>query len=412
MSRPIIEVERLSKLYHLGRIGATTLRDDTRRLWRKLRGAAPETNQSEFWALRDVSFQIQPGEVVGIVGRNGAGKSTLLKILSRITEPTSGRAVMRGRVSSLLEVGSGFNPDLTGRENVFLNGAIMGMKRAEIAARFDEIVAFAEVEQFIDTPVKHYSSGMYVRLAFAVAAHLEPEILIVDEVLAVGDAQFQKKCLGQINRAAANGRTVIFVSHNMIAVQSLCPRALTFDKGRLIADEASAAAATRYFSDLHTNPAKAKWDSPELAPGDDVIRIKQARVESPRGENAEITMQDAFVAHVDFWAQSSRRATHLTFHLLNDEGIVVLTSGFPSRVLVPGMHRATCEFPGSLLNSGGYTLKLLIVENENQVSYTHDAIVSFTVVERGSRDQACLGREPGVVQPPLSWRMGKIDGRD
>jgi lipopolysaccharide transport system ATP-binding protein len=236
MSQPIIEVQNLAKRYQLGSIGATSIREEASRLWGRLRGVA-HPDASEFWALRDVSFAVRPGEVIGVIGRNGAGKSTLLKILSRITEPTSGSARLRGRVASLLEVGTGFHPELSGRENVFLNGAILGMTKAEVRSKFDEIVAFAEVEQFIDTPVKRYSSGMYVRLAFAVAAHLEPEILIVDEVLAVGDAQFQKKCLGKMQDVSAReGRTVLFVSHNLASLQQLCSRLIYLQAGRVAGD--------------------------------------------------------------------------------------------------------------------------------------------------------------------------------
>jgi lipopolysaccharide transport system ATP-binding protein len=241
MSRPAIEVSGLGKHYvirHESRHDnlRDTLHHTARKLWRRFRWGTGFATE-DFWALRDVSFSIQPGEVVGIIGRNGAGKSTLLKILSRITEPTEGSVTLRGRVASLLEVGTGFHPDLSGRENIFLNGAILGMSRVEIRAKFNEIVAFAEVEKFIDTPVKHYSSGMYVRLAFAVAAHLEPEILIVDEVLAVGDSAFQKKCLGKMNEVARNsGRTVLFVSHNTSAVQNLCSRTLLLTRGNLTFD--------------------------------------------------------------------------------------------------------------------------------------------------------------------------------
>lgn len=232
MSKPIIEVRGLSKKYRLGAIGATSLREELGRMWARLKGA-DDRDAKEFWALRDVSFTVDPGEVVGIIGQNGAGKSTLLKILSRITEPTDGTALLRGRVASLLEVGTGFHPELTGRENIFMNGAILGMTRTEVKRKFSEIAAFAEVEQFIDTPVKRYSSGMYVRLAFSVAAHLEPEILIIDEVLAVGDAAFQRKCLGKMEGVAASGRTVLFVSHNMAAVRSLCHRAVLLSHGTL-----------------------------------------------------------------------------------------------------------------------------------------------------------------------------------
>jgi lipopolysaccharide transport system ATP-binding protein len=249
MSKPIIEVKGISKRYKLGTIGAQTMRDEVEAFFArfkknkplapafaensKLKTANSAAGSSEFWALRDVSFDVQPGEVVGIIGRNGAGKSTLLKILSRITEPTSGEIRVRGRIASLLEVGTGFHPELSGRENIFLNGAILGMTKAEIRAKFDEIVDFAGVEQFIDTPVKRYSSGMYVRLAFAVAAHLEPEILIVDEVLAVGDAEFQKKCLGKMKDVAGHGRTILFVSHNMGAVMALCQNAIWLSQGTI-----------------------------------------------------------------------------------------------------------------------------------------------------------------------------------
>jgi ABC-type polysaccharide/polyol phosphate transport system ATPase subunit len=253
MSLPAIEVSGLSKRYvieHESRHGTLrdTLHHAARKLWRRARwGTGFQTE--EFWALRDVSFSVQPGEVVGIVGRNGAGKSTLLKVISRITEPTAGRVTLRGRVASLLEVGTGFHPDLTGRENIYLNGAILGMNKQEIRGKFDEIVAFAAVEQFLDTPVKRYSSGMYVRLAFAVAAHLEPEILILDEVLAVGDAEFQRKCLGKMNDVAhRGGRTVLFVSHNLASVQQLCDRAIVLQHGRVIHDTDAASGVAAYLA--------------------------------------------------------------------------------------------------------------------------------------------------------------------
>lgn len=245
MEHPVIRVESLSKCYRIdraaggGRFGYRTLRDDLTRLatapWRLFKDRAAERSE-DFWALNDVSFEVRSGEVLGVVGKNGAGKSTLLKILSRITKPTRGGAWLRGRIGSLLEVGTGFHPELSGRENIFLNGAILGMSRREIARRFDEIVAFAEVEKFLDTPVKRYSSGMYVRLAFAVAAHLEPEILIIDEVLAVGDIAFQRKCMGRMREVGRGGATVLFVSHNMPAVESLCTRAVLLDGGRIVRD--------------------------------------------------------------------------------------------------------------------------------------------------------------------------------
>ncbi|MDQ8184959.1 ABC transporter ATP-binding protein [Pelagicoccus sp. SDUM812002] len=251
MAEPIIRVENISKAFRLGVLGAGSLREDVASWWYQMRnkGARREL-ASDFWALQDLSFEVKPGEVVGIVGHNGAGKSTLLKILSRITEPTSGRIVMNGRVGSLLEVGTGFHPELTGRENVYLNGAILGMSRKEVDRKFDEIVEFAECARFIDTPVKRYSSGMRVRVAFAVAAHLEPEILVIDEVLAVGDAAFQEKCIGKMESVAEEGRTILFVSHNMGTIRQLCQRAIVLQNGRVTADGDASEAVSQYLQDM------------------------------------------------------------------------------------------------------------------------------------------------------------------
>jgi lipopolysaccharide transport system ATP-binding protein len=265
--RPAIRVDKLSKRYRIGankrprdRHLRETISDGVRGLWKGLRGRTCDghvgkrvEDDHEFWALKDVSFEVQPGEVVGIIGRNGAGKSTLLKILSQIVEPTSGRAEVRGRMGSLLEVGTGFHPELTGRENIFLNGSILGMSRREIDRKFDEIVDFSGVEQFLETPVKRYSSGMYVRLAFAVAAHLEPDILIVDEVLAVGDTAFQEKCMGQMQRTASQGRTILFVSHNMASIRQLCGRAILLHRGQAVADGEPVEVIHRYHEDARVS---------------------------------------------------------------------------------------------------------------------------------------------------------------
>ena len=278
MSKAIIEVKGISKRYKLGSISAQTMRDEVEAFFARFKKTkTPATSHSlpatapagasDFWALRDVSFDVQPGEVVGIIGRNGAGKSTLLKILSRITEPTSGEIRIRGRIASLLEVGTGFHPELSGRENIFLNGAILGMTKAEIRAKFDEIVEFAGVEQFIDTPVKRYSSGMYVRLAFAVAAHLEPEILIVDEVLAVGDAEFQKKCLGKMKDVAGHGRTILFVSHNMAAVANLCRKILTLQNGTVHCYGDARPIIEQYLQALSRNPVQSLQNIPRQGNG-------------------------------------------------------------------------------------------------------------------------------------------------
>lgn len=424
MSDTVISVENLSKSYRLGAIGGGTLRADVSRWIAKMRGKEDpnskigevRSQKSEptsdlrpptsdlFWALRDVSFTVRQGEILGIIGRNGAGKSTLLKILSRVTAPSSGLVKVKGRIASLLEVGTGFHPELTGRENIFLNGAILGMTKAEIKKKFDEIVDFSGVEQFLDTPVKRYSSGMYVRLAFAVAAHLEPEILIVDEVLAVGDAEFQKKCLGKMKDVAGHGRTVLFVSHNMTAVQSLCRRALMMAGGEVIADDLVGPVVVRYLQTAQGSTEAKQWDDPKTAPGNDLIRIKGVRIVPSGGAaNDLLTMQTPLRIETEFWALKVGAATHLTYHLLNDQGIVVLTSGCPSEVRQPGVYKAVCTIPGALLNSGGYFLKLLIVENENQVTYENDGIASFNVVDAAERSGAYMGREPGVVQPPLKW---------
>jgi len=411
----VIKVENLGKKYlisHQRRGPHGTLRDDMARIargaWQRVRHPlSPNretTDQEEMWALKDVSFQVEQGERIGIIGRNGAGKSTLLKILSRITEPTTGRVHIKGRVSSLLEVGTGFHPELTGRENIFLNGAILGMKRQEIRAKFDEIVAFAEIEKFLDTPVKHYSSGMYVRLAFAVAAHLEPEILIVDEVLAVGDAQFQKKCLGKMRDVAGEGRTILFVSHNMTAVQSLCGRALMLAGGELVAEGAAASVVTRYLKDAQGSSTEQYWTDLQTAPGNDVVRIKRVRVLPDDNSNdGLLTMQRPLRIETEYWATRVGVTTHITYHLINDQGVIVLTSGSGPRKQQEGVYRAVCHVPGNLLNSGGYYLKLLVVQNENQVTYENDNIASFTLVDASERDHACMGREPGVVQVKLPW---------
>ncbi len=305
MSKPIIEVQNLSKLYRLGTVGATTLRESTQKWWHKVRGeyhklhptghkrlmiepndsqAGPEPNT--MWALKDISFSINQGEIVGIIGRNGAGKSTLLKILSKITEPTSGKAILRGRVSSLLEVGTGFHPELTGRENIYLNGAILGMRKNEIDKKFDEIVAFAEIDKFIDTPVKHYSSGMHVRLAFAVAAHLEPEILLVDEVLAVGDIAFQKKCVGEIQNVANKGRTVLFVSHNMQAILALTQNTIMLEAGKASAIGSTSVVVQKYCDALRSIYEGGYRDltAAERGGGDQKVRLIKVTLKNSEDE--------------------------------------------------------------------------------------------------------------------------------
>jgi lipopolysaccharide transport system ATP-binding protein len=412
----VIRAEGLGKRYAIGHAAEreryTALRDvvarGARNLWRKTadmargRPIVAGDTVEEFWALRDVSFEVKRGEVLGIIGRNGAGKSTLLKILSRITEPSEGRVTINGRVASLLEVGTGFHPELTGRENIFLNGAILGMTRAEIRRKFDEIVAFAEVEKFLDTPVKHYSSGMYVRLAFAVAAHLEPEILIVDEVLAVGDAEFQQKCLGKMSEVAGGGRTVLFVSHNMVAARSLTRRGLLLSRGTLVQQGAMDEVITGYMAVSADVGAARRWPDEMEAPGTDAVRISCIQIRPVDPEIFIIGMDVCFCIHTTYLLRQDAGYFHITYHLLNDQGIVVLTTSSPRENVIRS-YSVSCEIPANLLNSGQYFLRLLIVENNSRVIYEQDRIASFTVVDGNGRDMGWLGREPGVVQPRLVW---------
>jgi lipopolysaccharide transport system ATP-binding protein len=287
---------------------------------------AAELNET-IWALKDVSFEVKQGEVVGIIGRNGAGKSTLLKILSRITEPTKGLAEIHGRVGSLLEVGTGFHSELTGRENIYLNGAILGMKRAEINRKFDEIVAFAEVEKFVDTPVKHYSSGMYLRLAFAVAAHLEPEILIIDEVLAVGDARFQKKCLNKMQDVGQAGRTVLFVSHNMPAISRLCERAMLLDEGIILADGLAHEVVSVYLKSENDATAERKWPDLNKAPGSDVVRLRAVRVRIKDGQIANVVdIRQPVRLEMEYEVLKPDHVLMPNFNLFNEDNIWVFTT--------------------------------------------------------------------------------------
>ena len=426
--QPIILVRELSKKYKLGVFNAKTLREEAEaflaRFARKklksgnadmLKSAGPSTLDAslstpsapdEFWALKDVSFDVQPGEVIGVIGRNGAGKSTLLKILSRITEPTSGEARIRGRVASLLEVGTGFHPELSGRENVFLNGAILGMSKQEIRNKFDEIVAFAEIEKFIDTPVKRYSSGMYVRLAFAVAAHLEPEILIVDEVLAVGDASFQKKCLGKMRDVSGKGgRTVLFVSHNMTAVRSLCSRAILLRSGQIVADDAIDSVVHTYENTELKESLHRKWEAPMVEGGADSLGIylKEAKVLTGGRQAEAIRVNNSF--ELAFCVRSNRRANiNLSPHYLGPAGETLFAAPSPARAVEPGDTWFVCRIPADLLNDGIYSVRLLVVEEGSKVLQTvNDALV--VEVHDLPREGGWLGKWPGMIRPQFDWRF-------
>lgn len=412
-----IKVENLSKKYV---IGAAQERQDTLRDWLVAAGRSLRrrpTAENEFWALRDVSFEVQRGEVVGVIGRNGAGKSTLLKILSRITEPTSGRAYINGRVGSLLEVGTGFHPELTGRENIFLNGAILGMRRTEIARKFDEIVAFAEIEKFLDTPVKRYSSGMYVRLAFAVAAHLEPEILLVDEVLAVGDAAFQKKCLGKMGDVAKEGRTVLFVSHNMTAVNTLCQRALLLSLGRVICDGLSQDAINKYYDGLNSAAGIVIWNNISEAPGNEVVRLHSVKVR--QGSITEkVDIDKEFQIEIEFWNLKDDVRLYSYLRLIDSSGYIVLdTASFTEAnaqkddlydvPLAKGLYRSVCKIPANFLNDQTYrvTVAVATLSPIQDVYVYQPEIVGFTVFDTGvMRTPGANGKWPGTVRVKMDWK--------
>lgn len=365
------------------------------------------------WALRNLSFEIKKGEIVGIIGVNGAGKSTLLKILSRITDPTAGKAEIYGKVSSLLEVGTGFNPELTGRENVYLNGAILGMRKKEIERKFDEIVEFSGVDKFIDTPVKRYSSGMKVRLAFAVAAHIEPEILLIDEVLAVGDAQFQKKCLSKMEDVSRHGRTVLFVSHNMPAVTRLCPRTILMGRGGVLADGSSHKVVSIYMDSEKGTKAERKWPDISNAPGDEVIRLSAVRLRSENGNLADSTdIREPILVDIEYEVLQAGHELMVYFHLFNEEGTEVFTTidndpDWRKRRRPEGFYRSTSLIPGNFLSEGMFYVGPTIrtIGPDKRRIWLKD-VVAFQVIDKLDGDSARVdfrGDISGVVRPLLKW---------
>ena len=421
--QPIVRVEGLSKQYRLGSRESAydTLRESlveaVRAPLKRLRDGNGSRGQETIWALQNLSFEVAPGEVLGIIGRNGAGKSTLLKVLSRITEPTLGRAELFGRVASLLEVGTGFHPELTGRENIYLNGAMLGMKHAEIDRKFDQIVEFSELEKFLDTPVKRYSSGMYMRLAFAVASHLEPEILVVDEVLAVGDAQFQKKCLGKMTNAATQGRTVLFVSHNMIAVQSLCHRAIWLDEGKVVRYGTANSVVSDYLSSGRAHQLEEVWDDLATAPGNEIVRLHRVRIRPEDNSSSDdvLTRKTPFVIEIEYWNLLPGAQLHIALHLYTEQDIIAFTTGNGYEIAgkdgytATGLFRAKCYMPGELLNTGLHRFVIFMVRDSNSVIYRHESAVAFEILDLHSREVSSYGREPGVVQPALQWTTEHID---
>lgn len=365
------------------------------------------------WALRDVSFEVEEGEIVGIIGVNGAGKSTLLKILSKITDPTGGRAELRGRLSSLLEVGTGFHPELTGRENVYLNGTVLGMRKKELDRKFDEIVDFSGVEKFIDTPVKRYSSGMKVRLAFAVAAHLEPDILLIDEVLAVGDIQFQRKCLSKMEDIGKHGRTVLFVSHNMPAVTRICPRTILLNQGRVVQDGPSHNVVSYYMGTEKGTRAEHTWRLEE-APGDDLVRLCAVRVRAADGRISEaVDIRHPVFIEMEYEVLRPSPPLFAYFHLFNDEGIELFESfdndpSWRHRKRPAGRYVSVAEIPGNFLTEGLFYITTSLRSLNPEVRrYRVVDVTAFQVVDSMDGDSArvdCAGEVAGVIRPMLKWK--------
>jgi lipopolysaccharide transport system ATP-binding protein len=416
MSDIAIQVEGLSKLYMLGQIGTGTISRDLERWWASVRGkedpfakigqSNDRTKQSgsDFvWSLRDLNFEVHKGDVLGIIGRNGAGKSTLLKILSKITSPTTGKICIDGRIASLLEVGTGFHPEMTGRENIFLNGAILGMRRHEIQRKLDEIIDFAGVAAYVDTPVKRYSSGMYVRLAFAVAAFLEPEILIVDEVLAVGDAEFQKKCLGRMKEVSVNeGRTVLFVSHNMAAVKSLCTKGMVLHHGEL-KYQGSQLEAVQFYQSAQQGSHRLIHEGPiETAPGNQHIRLMKFQALPIHGEAMSVSSGVRFEA--EFFNYKENINLDITFELVNMDEVVVFHHGAlisQNKDSKIGLHKVSAELPPNFLNAGTYRFNIIFGENQRHGLWWKTDIIQFEILnEMLGSNSAPL---PGVIRPDLKY---------
>lgn len=411
MSETVLKVENISKQYRLGQLGTGTISHDLNRAWAKLRGKEDpyltigdvndrsKSGGSDYvWSLKEISFSVKQGDVLGIIGKNGAGKSTLLKILSQVTAPSTGEVRLKGRIAALLEVGTGFHPDLSGRENIFLNGAILGMTKMEIKSKFDEIVNFSGIEKYIDTPVKRYSSGMTVRLGFAVAAHLEPEILIVDEVLAVGDAEFQKKCLGKMKDVSGEGRTVLFVSHNMAAVKSLCTTGILLINGKLDFMGTQTEAVNRYL-DVHRNTTGINHEGKmSEALGNDNLRIMNLNVLPRKGDSLSIYSGIDIV--VGFYNKIVKSNIDVTIELETFDNVVVFHNGTivtENNDSEKGYYHVKFGLPDKLLNAGKYLLSITFGENQRYVIYHQREIISFEVHPEtmGSNSNTL----PGIILP-------------
>lgn len=424
-----IEISGLGKRYALGeREPYRTARDALSRALspsRRRSGfgvtAIPRpAGRQQLWALRHVSLAIEEGEIIGLIGANGAGKSTLLKILSRITEPTEGHARVHGRMGSLLEVGTGFHDELTGRENVFLNGCILGMTRREVARRFDEIVDFAEVGEFLDTPVKHYSSGMAMRLAFSVAAHLDLDVLMVDEVLAVGDAAFQRKCIGKMDEVAHDGRTILFVSHNMAAINQLCTRAVALSAGRVQLDGPARDVVSGYLEHSSESAGEVKWQADSSAPGNDEMRLRAVRVVSDGRISAQVDIDTETTIEVDFCLlKPGGRRLSVWIFLIDTLGNTVLSSlnsaaanlngeGWLGSEHPPGVYRATCTIPANFLNNARYFVNACLIKIDESMPAQANRALSFTVFETGHMREGSGSYWHGSVRPRLPWHTWRL----
>ncbi|SFE51125.1 lipopolysaccharide transport system ATP-binding protein [Chitinophaga sp. CF118] len=406
MTRIMIKAENVSKYYNLGKLGSGRLREDFKDWW--VRSVLKNGNnhngtetRSHIWALKDVSFEVSEGEVLGFIGNNGAGKSTLLRILSRITAPSYGTVMGNGRVASLLEVGTGFHAELTGRENIYLNGHILGMKKKEIASRFDEILDFSGVEKFIDTPVKRYSTGMYMRLAFAVAAHMEPDILIVDEVLAVGDAEFQRKCIGKMKEVSSQkGKTVLFVSHNLQALQNLCQRVIVIHQGQIVDEGEPEAVIGSYLKKEKNISCFQEYDDMSSAPGNDSIRIKRVELipEYVNGQQV-IDIRTPVTIHFEFWYLEATSGNLIVgVHLYNFRGDFIFDVCSEGAIYPSGLIEGKCSIPGNFLNDDSYYISIVFVKDTTNRLYYFEGCLSFDV-EDYRKNTAWFGKWQGFVRP-------------
>ena len=435
MSKPILEVDKLSKLYRLGTVGAGSLRESLELWWRQKTGkaagddwikrakvppdrAGPRPNT--MWALKEASFTVNEGETLGIIGRNGAGKSTLLKLLSRITEPTSGKATIHGVVSSLLEVGTGFHPELTGRENIFLNGTILGMKRREIAAKLDAIIDFSEIGAFVDTPVKRYSSGMTVRLAFAVAAHLEPDVLIVDEVLAVGDASYQKKCIDKMREVSREGRTVLFVSHQLSTLANLCDRTILLSNGQLKADGPSRQVINEYLNIGADHSGVKVWENRDEAPGDDIARLRSVTVMCDGMPTDNVEIDREVTIEIEYWCLKGGARINPAFILLDNIGTNIFSSpNLPSARLGDdkwgyqphpvGLYKSRIKLPANFLSDGMYLAHIGLQTDASHLNAWAANAISFMVHDTGAMRGEYHNSWLGLIRPKFAWETDKIE---